>query len=259
MKTRLLLLIALMFGLTLQAQNYQLTLIQNNNYNFSVAAVPDFNSTAPHPYINDQNFTVLLPDNVTISNVTGGYSVPVFTSLPAPNTAEDAIAFNLVQDVVLPAHTAGTPIILTTFDVDGSPTSGSITLLDNTSSLAMAAPSIFNSFFIGTLSGNLVDTATDNYVGQMGTTTYEFFTLGTVENELTGYSIFPNPAKDVVTIKGLENNLKSVEIYNISGQKVMTAVNNLETINISKLQSGVYFVKLSTEEANTTIKLIKKG
>ncbi|WP_299886443.1 T9SS type A sorting domain-containing protein [uncultured Lacinutrix sp.] len=257
MKTKLLLLLALTFGLTLRAQSYELTLLQNSGYNYSVAAVPDFNSTAPHPYINDQNFTVLLPDGVTISNVTGGYSVPVFTSLPAPNTAEDAIAFNLVQDIVLPAHTAGTPIVLTTFDVDGSPTSGSITLLDNASSLAMAAPSIFNSFFIGTLSGNLVDTATDNYAGQTGTTTYSFSTLGTVDNELTGYSIFPNPAKNVVIIKGLENNLKSVEIYSISGQKVMTAVNNLETVNISALQSGVYFVKLSTEEASTTIKLIK--
>ncbi|WP_299889084.1 T9SS type A sorting domain-containing protein [uncultured Lacinutrix sp.] len=252
MKTKVSLLLALMFCLAMQAQTYQLTLIQNSGYNYSVAAVPDFNSTAPHPYINDQNFTVLVPDGVTISNVTGGYSVPVFTSLPAPNTSEDAIAFNLVQDIVLPLHTAGTPIVLTTFDVDGSPTSGSITLLDNASSLAMAAPSIFNSFFIGTLSGNLVDTATDNYVGQMGTTTYNFATLGTVENELMGYSIFPNPAKDVITIKGLENNLNRVEVYSVSGQKIITKTSN--RIDVSKFNSGIYILKIETQKGNRIIK-----
>ncbi|WP_299890112.1 T9SS type A sorting domain-containing protein [uncultured Lacinutrix sp.] len=257
MKTKLITLLALVFALAIQAQTYELTLIQNSGYNYSVAAVPDFNSTAPHPYINDQNFTITIPDNITISNVTGGYSVPVFTSIDAFNPGEDAIAFNLVQDIVLPAHTAGTPIVLTTFDVNGSPTTGSISLLDNTSALAMAAPNIFNAFFIGTLSGDLMDSATDNYMGQTGTTSYNFATLGTVENEITGYSIFPNPAKDIVQIlvPNTITNFK-IEIYDVLGKQVFLDLSEENTIDVSNISSGLYLISIIVDKSKIIKRLI---
>ncbi|WP_299891003.1 T9SS type A sorting domain-containing protein [uncultured Lacinutrix sp.] len=256
MKTKLVLL-ALVLSCALQAQTYQLTLIQNSAYNYSVVAIPDFNSTAPHPYINDQNFTITIPDGVTVSGVSGGYAVPIFTDIDAFNPGEDAIAFNLVQDVVLPVHTIGSPIVLTTFSVDGSPTSGAISLLDNTSGLVMAAPSIFSSFFIGTLSGNLIDSATDNYAGQTGIISYSFSTLSTTSEELTGVSIYPNPAKDMVYLKGDTSKLNRVEIYNIAGQLVLVQNSGFDRIDISQLESAVYLVKLSAENAEKTIRLIK--
>ncbi len=257
MKTKLLLLLALTFGLTLQAQTYELTLKFNGSYSFTVQAVPNFTSTSPHPFINDQNFTIIIPNGVTLSS-TGAYSVPVFTAIDAYYPDHDAIPFNLVSDIPLPAHTAGTPIDIVTFNVDGSPTSGTIKLLGNTDGLVLAAPEQFASKFIGTLSGDLADPATDNYAGQTGTVEHSFATLGTVENELTGYSVFPNPATDVVTINGLDNELSKVEVYNITGQRVLTSTTNMETINVGAFNAGVYFVKLSTDVASTTIKLVKE-
>ncbi|WP_299891007.1 T9SS type A sorting domain-containing protein [uncultured Lacinutrix sp.] len=257
MKTKLVLL-ALVLSYALQAQTYQLTLIQNSAYNYSVAAIPDFNSTAPHPYINDQNFTITIPDGVTVSGVSGGYAVPIFTDIDAFNPGEDAIAFNLVQDIVLPEHTIGTPIVLTTFSVDGSPTSGAISLLDNTSGLVMAAPSIFSSFFIGTLSGDLIDSATNNYAGQTGTISYSFSTLSTTSEELTGVSIYPNPTKRLVTIKGIDN-LQLVEVFNNAGQRVLGNSSNLNIIDLSKLPSGLYMAKLYSNTGESKIvKLVKE-
>lgn len=258
MKTRLLLLLALTFSLTMQAQDtYQLTLKFESAYTFTVQATPNFTSTSPHPFVNDQNFTIIIPNGVTLSG-TGSYSTPVFTAIDAYYPDHDAIPFNLVVDVQLPAHTAGTPIDIVTFNVDGSPTSGTIKLLDNTDGLVLAAPAQFSSKFIGTLSGNLMDPATDNYAGQTGTVEHNFATLSTVGNELTGYSVYPNPATDVVTINGLENELSKVEVYNITGQRVLTSTTNMETINVGTFNAGVYFVKLSTDVASTTIKLVKE-
>lgn len=88
--------------------------------------------------------------------------------------------------------------------------------------------------------------------------TVNFASLSTAEVELRGVSIFPNPATDVVTINGLDNELTKVEVYNIGGQRVLETTTNMEAINVAALQTGVYFVKVYTETASKTVKLVKK-
>ncbi|WP_157811589.1 T9SS type A sorting domain-containing protein [Lacinutrix sp. Bg11-31] len=261
---RILLLLTLVLSLSIQAQSYEFTLIQNDVAEFSVAVVPDFNSTAPHPIVNDHNFTIMLPDGATVANVSGigTYTTGVYTNLdgaPAPGPGNDATVFNLVQDITLVAHTIGTPIVLATFDVLGPPDTGAVSLLEN-GALTTASQDIFKSFFIATTSGNLADGSSNGYIGQTGDVmfAYDATTLSAPTAELVGVSIFPNPAMDVVNIKGLKNDLKSIEVYNIAGQKVITAANNLETINVSELEAGVYFLNLYTENASKTIKFIKQ-
>ncbi len=268
MKTKLLLLLALTLGLTIQAQTYQFSLQQNTGYNFSIIATPDYSKTAPFPTISQIAFTIMVPDGVTASDATfvGGNvgSAAVFTALDAADSepGRDALNFSNNYDprIALSEHVAGTPFVVATFDILGSPTTGNITLLDNGSTLATApaAGGIFDSFMLVEPTGSTTASATDLYVGQTGTVSYSFATLSIPEQELTGYSIFPNPATDVVTIKGLENTLSSVEVYNIAGQRVYNSTSNMETINVNALETGVYFVKLSTETASLTTKLIKQ-
>ena len=75
-------------------------------------------------------------------------------------------------------------------------------------------------------------------------------------NSIFKFSMFPNPAKDIVTI-ATETELKSVEIYSLQGQKVITSVS--KTIEINNLPSGVYFVKVTAIEGlSNTKKLIIK-
>ena len=73
-------------------------------------------------------------------------------------------------------------------------------------------------------------------------------------------TLYPNPATDQITIewKG-SNKIYSAEIYNMVGQKVMTAkVSNKSAINVSSLEKGSYFVRLNGEGNGTTIQFIKK-
>ena len=57
-------------------------------------------------------------------------------------------------------------------------------------------------------------------------------------------SIYPNPAIDYFTIE-MENEVKSVEIYSIQGQKVMSATS--KNVNVSNLSKGMYLVRIEDE------------
>ena len=77
-------------------------------------------------------------------------------------------------------------------------------------------------------------------------------------------AIFPNPAKDTISITGIENfNSKiKIEIYNESGQFIKrVAVNNKQLgmeYNISDLKNGIYFFRISSIDLKKTIKIIIK-
>jgi len=76
---------------------------------------------------------------------------------------------------------------------------------------------------------------------------------------LDSISIFPNPAKDNITIsKNKAITLKTIEVYNLLGALVKTvdAENNLNDISLdlSALNKGLYLLKLSDENGNTKTK-----
>jgi hypothetical protein len=69
-------------------------------------------------------------------------------------------------------------------------------------------------------------------------------------------SLYPNPATDMLNIE-MANEINSIEIYNIQGQKVRTA--NQKQINISELASGLYMIRIqSNDNAIATKKFVKK-
>ncbi len=84
----------------------------------------------------------------------------------------------------------------------------------------------------------------------------------TLSNEdfklLTGLSLYPNPTSGILYINGDISKLKDVNIYSITGQHVMEVKDNFREIDISKLDSALYFVKLNTEKGTGTIKIIKQ-
>ena len=75
--------------------------------------------------------------------------------------------------------------------------------------------------------------------------------------------LFPNPAKNNITIQ-LGSNLqtnKPIEIYNVLGKKVITikssdVVNGSVTQNITSLNSGMYFMKISVNGIHINRKFI---
>ncbi len=68
--------------------------------------------------------------------------------------------------------------------------------------------------------------------------------------------IYPNPTSGSFSIK-MENELKSVEIYSLQGQKIMTSVS--KNINLTSLPKGIYLVKIEDRNKGVaTQKLIIK-
>ena len=84
-------------------------------------------------------------------------------------------------------------------------------------------------------------------------------TLSNNEFELANSILFyPNPAKDVLNIQGDVSKLKSIEVYSILGKRLLEVKENLNEINISKLQSGMYLLRVNTNETSVTYKIVKE-
>lgn len=62
--------------------------------------------------------------------------------------------------------------------------------------------------------------------------------------------LFPNPVYGELNILGLNSSLKSVEIYDFSGKKVLTIENPERVLDVSQLPIGSYFVILRDQMEN---------
>jgi|GEM_PF-2224939 len=84
------------------------------------------------------------------------------------------------------------------------------------------------------------------------------FVAGLDEIAFTGLQYYPNPVTDRLSIKNTTN-IDTVTVINTLGQTVINnRFNNTEgEINFSNLSSGMYFVRISAENKNKTIKITK--
>jgi len=78
----------------------------------------------------------------------------------------------------------------------------------------------------------------------------------------TRFSVYPNPAADYINIEITSGYTKNgtIQVYNLVGEKIMEVKginNNLQKINLEKLNMGGYFIKYSTEEGESVRKFFK--
>ncbi|KFC24398.1 T9SS type A sorting domain-containing protein [Chryseobacterium sp. FH1] len=80
-----------------------------------------------------------------------------------------------------------------------------------------------------------------------------------LENLKSGISIYPNPTKDFINIK-LEKGVSKFKasLYNASGQMLLSTENK-SSINISNLNTGVYFLTIQPENGKAITKKIIKN
>jgi hypothetical protein len=88
-----------------------------------------------------------------------------------------------------------------------------------------------------------------------------FKTLGTQDFEFSNYfSLYPNPANDILNI-GMKNSIEveSMAVYDILGQLVIAVpgAQKVSKIDVSKLITGNYFLKIKTDKGSSTVKFIK--
>lgn len=86
--------------------------------------------------------------------------------------------------------------------------------------------------------------------------------VGISEAQQAGISVYPNPATNAVTVE-LANELRNVkaEIRNITGQIISQAsvTNQKSTLDISDFSSGIYFLRLFSENLDVTEKIVVAG
>ena len=105
-------------------------------------------------------------------------------------------------------------------------------------------------------------------VGSWGMNTPAYFCIDDINvSEITNINeisytqnikIYPNPATNFVNIKNAEN--ATIEIYNLQGKLISTkqTVSNIERIDLSYLQTGVYIVRVAKNNKINNFKIIKK-
>ena len=68
-------------------------------------------------------------------------------------------------------------------------------------------------------------------------------------------TVFPNPTKSEITIKGYKN-LLNTEVFNVMGQKLQ--ITDSETISLSNYPSGIYLLKIFSNSGIKDFKIIKQ-
>lgn len=84
------------------------------------------------------------------------------------------------------------------------------------------------------------------------------FIVGTPENEAnTEFSIYPNPVSNQLNITSASE-MTQVEIFNQLGQRVYSQVvkNTYFNLNTSEFNSGVYYVRITTDQGIATEKVM---
>ena len=79
---------------------------------------------------------------------------------------------------------------------------------------------------------------------------------GILENTVT-FNVYPNPASDRVFI-ATDANVEEVTVYTITGVAIYSEVDSDNTINVSDFASGVYFIKVRTDNGEAVQRFIKK-
>jgi len=84
-------------------------------------------------------------------------------------------------------------------------------------------------------------------------------TLGLDDFKQNSFTYFPNPVNDKLSLRA-QNNIQTVSVFNILGQEVVRMAPNTvsSTVDMSQLNNGAYFVKVTINDKTETIKIMKQ-
>ena len=75
--------------------------------------------------------------------------------------------------------------------------------------------------------------------------------------DLSDLMIYPNPANgDYVTIQSSVSGEKNIEVYDITGKRLINTILNSDKLDVSSVSSGVYLVKVTIQGQTKVSKLI---
>ncbi|WP_456440981.1 multicopper oxidase domain-containing protein [Psychroserpens sp.] len=94
--------------------------------------------------------------------------------------------------------------------------------------------------------------------GMMGQFTVVDSSLGTPEVLADSVRVYPNPSSDYVTVEISEtNHIQNISLFDVSGKKIRTFLDDQIRLDISGLHSGLYFLKIKTDKGALVKKMVK--
>jgi len=95
-----------------------------------------------------------------------------------------------------------------------------------------------------------------------GTMNFIYSGLGINSQDNLQLKVYPNPTAGELIISNEELEIKTIEVFDIYGRKQKIIINYqlsiVNSINISHLQAGIYFVKISTKAGEAVRKVLKE-
>jgi len=98
----------------------------------------------------------------------------------------------------------------------------------------------------------------NNIAGSFQLSAYDA-SLKTGDVASSQFSVYPNPVKNVLNVSA-DSTIKTATVYNILGQQVLQVNLNAQqgSVDMASLSKGAYIVKLQSENASQSIKVIKE-
>jgi endo-1,3(4)-beta-glucanase len=133
-------------------------------------------------------------------------------------------------------------------------------------SMSAVSGNTFSKTIVGLTNGQTISYACKfAFAGGLAVTKYLSYTVGnncalSVENNVLAQSVnlYPNPVKNILNLSSPIRKITKVEIYGLTGKKVIEFNRDLDKLNIEALSSGLYLIKIYSDGVSYTTKFIKE-
>ena len=203
--------------------------------------------------------TLLKAGNFYYYQIKAYYQESATESAPAMNVDDPKLNYVEINKTAIPTHLTGT--------VQG----GEMLLEWNPALNAETynvyrngekiADEIADNFFTASLDASITAftfhvTGVKNGVESSASNKVHHGNVGVGENSIVDLQVYPNPTHGKISVEA--DGLVSVVVYDVLGQEIMqsNASDNAATLNLSGLQSGVYFIKADALTGSSIQKII---
>ncbi len=192
-------------------------------------------------------------------------------TVPSGNSTYTAAGTYTVHDTISNAEGCDSimSIELTIFSLDTSTTTSGLTITSNAVGASyqwidcgnnnMAISGETNASYTATVNGDYAVVVTDGNCSDtsecVSITTIGIEDYLSIANTVT---IYPSPATNVLTIEADNLNVNMITIVSATGQTVKTCSTSTNTIDVSDLASGIYFLQIQTNDKGMVSKRFVK-
>jgi len=180
-------------------------------------------------------------------------------------TANDDVWFEFV------AKTDAVNITFESMDFDGvavlySGTCGSLTVIDCSDDTFSASNDTEEINATGLVAGNTYYVRIfhwESFTAADGSFTVKIWSSESLSNDdiedLVEFKLYPNPVQDKLNLRA-QDNIENISVYNMLGQEVLRQAPNKNSseVDMSALQTGSYFVKVTINGLTETKQIIKR-